>query len=62
MKYNSTETVNGVASDGPPENVAKWKGAIRYLEEFLGRALQWQICALHLNELCWKHLFIEIGN
>ena len=35
-----------------------WKaGAIRYLEMFLGRALQWQVCLLHGNELPFRALF-----
>ena len=61
-KTGSEETLRGLSADGPPTNTAYKKGAIRFMEQFLGRALQWQICALHLNELNLKHIFIEIGN
>ena len=47
--------------DGPSTNTGHKSGSIRYLEELLGRALQWQICAQHLNELVFKHLFRELG-
>ena len=36
------------------------KGAIRNIQLTLGRALQWAICLLHLNELPLRHLFIEL--
>ena len=32
-------------------------GAIHYLELFLQRPLQWDICMLHLNELPLRHTF-----
>ena len=35
-------------------------GVIRYLEMFLGKPLQWDICQLHLNELSLRHIFIKI--
>ena len=47
--------------DGPSTNTGHKSGSIRYLEELLGRPLQWQICAQHLNELVFKHLFRELG-
>ena len=61
-KYDSLLTLRGVAADGPPNNKGYKEGAIRLLETFLGRPLQWQICALHLNELNMKHMFIKLGN
>ena len=60
-KYGSVQTLKGVAMDGPSTNTGHKSGSIRYLEELLGRALQWQICAQHLNELVFKHLFRELG-
>ena len=56
----SEDTLRGLAADGPPTNTAYKNGAIRLMETFLGRPLQWQICALHLNELNLKHVFIKI--
>ena len=47
--YDSTASMTGVN-----------KGAIRNIELTLGRALQWAICLLHLNELPLRHLFIEL--
>ena len=61
-KYRSELTLRAVAADGPQVNVGYKEGAIRFLEIFMGRALQWQICVLHLNELNLKHMFIKIGN
>ena len=60
-KYGSVQTLKGVAMDGPSTNTGHKSGSIRYLEELLGRPLQWQICAQHLNELVFKHLFRELG-
>ena len=49
-----------VKADGTNVNTGHQQGAIRYLEMFLGRALQWNICLLHLNELPLRHVFIYL--
>ena len=46
-----------IGADGTNVNVGWKAGAIRYLEMFLGRALQWQVCLLHGNELPFRALF-----
>lgn len=46
-----------VGGDGCNANVGWQAGAIHYLEMFLGRPLQWQICMLHGNELPFRALF-----
>ena len=33
-------------------------GAIRCIEEILGRPLQWAICLLHLNEVPLRQVFV----
>jgi hypothetical protein len=45
-----------VGCDGCITNTGCWGGAIRLLEEALGRALQWHICLLHANELPLRHV------
>ncbi|ESN96663.1 hypothetical protein HELRODRAFT_163757 [Helobdella robusta] len=35
-------------------------GVIKYLEEYLDRALQWCVCMLHANELPFCHLFLAL--
>ena len=35
-------------------------GAIRCIEEILGRPLQWAICLLHLNELPLRQVFVTL--
>ena len=49
-----------VASDGTSVNTGKWNGALRAIEEMVGRALQWVICLLHINELPLRHVFMDI--
>ena len=60
-KYDSTETLLSVSADGCPANTGNTNGAIRLLEELLGRPVQWLICTLHQNELIFRHLFIALG-
>ena len=51
------QTCDIAGADGTPVNTGKWAGAIRTLEELLGRPLQWTICLLHSNELLLHHIF-----
>ena len=60
-KYDSIETVVSVSADGCPANTGNTNGAIRLIEELLGRPVQWLICTLHQNELIFRHLFIALG-
>ena len=39
-----------------------YNGAIRKLEEILGRPLQWSICLLHCEELPLRHVFFLLVN
>lgn len=44
-------------------NTGNKSGIIRRLEKYLNKLLQWIICALHMIELCLRHLIISIdGN
>jgi len=51
-----TDNIKAVGADSTPVNTGHRGGAIRLLEIRLGRALQWIICQLHLNELPFRHL------
>ena len=59
-KYNSTESLLSVHSDGCVIHCGHRKGAIRHLENILNRPLQYLICALHLCELVFEKLFKHI--
>ena len=49
-----------IGSDGTATMTGPYNGAIRCLEELLGRPLQWAVCLLHCNELPLRHIFITI--
>ncbi|KAJ1518898.1 hypothetical protein ONE63_011494 [Megalurothrips usitatus] len=51
-----TEQLRVVGCDGCKVNTGCNGGAIRVMENRLGRALQWNICQLHGNELPLRHL------
>ena len=53
LKYN----LRIIGSDGTPVMTDEYNGAIRKLEELLGRSLQWCICLLHCVELPLRHVF-----
>ena len=39
-----------------------WKdGAVRHIEELVGRPLQWLVCVFHLAELVFRKFFIAVG-
>ena len=46
-----------IGSDETPIMTDEYIGAIRKLEELLGRPLQWCICLLHCVELPLRHFF-----
>lgn len=52
--------MKAAGADGCPTNTGPNGGVIRLLEVHLGRALQWLICLLHLNELPFKYYFAFI--
>ena len=47
-----------IGSGGTATMTGANKGAIRKLEELLGRPLQWSICLLHCNELPLRHIIV----
>ena len=49
-----------IKSDGTPIMTGEYNGAIRKLEELLGRPLQWCICLLHCIELPLRHVFLLV--
>ena len=49
-----------VGSDGIACMTGANRGAIRCMEEMIGRLLQWAICLLHCNELSLRHIFLEL--
>jgi hypothetical protein len=60
VKLGLDKTICGVGGDSCNVNTG-WKGgAIHYLEELLGRKLNWIVCDLHTNELPLRHLIITL--
>ena len=49
-----------IGNDGTPIMTGEYNGAIRKLEELLGRSLQWFICLLHCVELPLQQVFLNI--
>ena len=56
--HESENTLCCISADGCYVNTGVTNGAIRNLELILGRPIQWFICALHLVELEFRHVFI----
>ena len=46
-----------IGSDGTNVNVGSVRGCIPYLEKLLRRAVEWNICLLHGNELPFRAEF-----
>ena len=46
--------------DGTPITTGEYNGAIRKLEQLLGRPLQWCICLLHCVELPLRDIFLLV--
>ena len=47
-------------ADSTNINTGYMHGAIRYLEMFLGRPCQWDICLLHTNKLPLRYVFVTL--
>ena len=54
--YNSEESLLATLVDGTNANTGVSGGAVRYIEVFLNRSLQWLICLMHYNELPFNKL------
>ena len=51
QSYNGEDSLLATLVDGTNSNTGVSGGAVRYLEVFLSRSLQWLVCLLHYNEL-----------
>ena len=60
-KFGFGDALCGVNVDACPTNTGIHGGVLRLTEVNLGRALQWIVCLLHLTELIFRSLFIQIG-
>ena len=60
-KFDSTETVLGISTDGCNGMTGVDNGMIRQFELLKGKAVQWLMCILHLFELVFRHVFTTIG-
>ena len=56
MQLNLKTYLVLIKCDGTNVNTGYKRGAIRCLEMFLKRSLQWVICELHHNELPLRHI------
>ena len=54
------ESLALVGSDSTASMIGWKNGAIRCMEEILGRPLQWVICLLHLNKLPLRQVFVTL--
>ena len=62
QEKNIIDPIEALACDGTNTNVGA-EGGINHLIEVhvsIGRALQWNVCLLHANELPLRHLIIEL--
>src|SRR6218665_3687319 len=55
-----TDRIEALACDGTNTNVGAEGGINHLIEVSVGRALQWNVCLLHANELPLRHLIIEL--
>ena len=59
-KFDSSSSIKAASSDGCVTNTGFRNGAIRNLELLLNRPLQYFICLLHLAELVFCKLFMQV--
>ena len=57
----SLKTIKVVHTDGTASNTGKDLGLIAQFECLNSSEVQWAICAIHLIELVFRHLFVAIG-
>ena len=57
----SITTILALSVDGCPGNTGVDDGALRKIEELVGRPLQWLVCVFHLAELVFRKFFIAVG-
>ncbi len=59
-EFGSVDTIQSVSADGCRTNTGQFQGAIRHFQLLLNKPLQILICQLHLIELVFCKLFVEI--
>lgn len=57
----SLDHLVAVGCDGTPTNTGVQRGAVKFMEDQLGRPLQRLLCLFHFNELPLRKLFNQIG-
>ena len=60
MQLNLKTYLILIKCDGANVNIGYKGGAIRCLEMFLKRPLQWVICELHHNEVPLRHIGYQV--
>src|SRR6218665_799156 len=62
QEKNIIDPIEALACDGTNTNVGEESGINHLIEVHvsIGRALQWNVCLLHANELPLRHLIIEL--
>src|SRR6218665_720970 len=58
--FRRKTSIEALACDGTNTNVGAEGGINHLIEVSIGRALQWNVCLLHANELPLRHLIIEL--
>ena len=61
QKFMSVFTILALSFDGCPANTGVDHGAVRHVEELVGRPLQWLVCVFHLDELVFRKFFMAVG-
>ena len=57
-KYGVDKTLLFIGGDSTNVNTGIWGGVFQFVEQMLGRPLNWIVCGLHLNDLTLRHLVI----
>jgi len=60
QEENIIDQIEALACDGTNTNVGAEGGINHLIEVSIGRALQWNVCLLHENELPLRHIIIEL--
>ena len=57
---NYANDLVAIGADATPTNTGANGGIIRLIEKYLNKPLHWFICLLHMNELPFRHLFLQL--
>ena len=59
-RHGVDQTLRFIGGESTNLNTGIWGGVFTFVENMLGRPLNWLICGLHLNELPLRHLIADL--